>query len=86
MAGDEGIPFMKSNEGIIRLLIIVLGALAFIMIAVAGYTGIITWVLSAYIVSWILSLQTYFFIATKVASHMKCGIIFDVSKITQKIY
>ena len=79
MAEDEGIPFMKSNEGLVRLAIILLGAVSFILIAVAGFSGIITWVMSAYIVSWILSLQTYFLIAIKVASHIYCGISFDVS-------
>ena len=79
MAADEGIPFMKSNEGLVRLTIIILAAVAFILIAVSGYADIVTWVMSAYIVSWILSLQTYFLIATKVASYMKCGIAFDVS-------
>ena len=81
MAADEGVPFMKSNEGCVRLSIIVLLCVAYSMIAVAGYTEVVTWVMAAYIISWILSLQTYFLIAAKVASHMKCGLRFDVSMI-----
>ena len=79
MAGDEGAAFIKSKEGCVRLLIIFLLCGAFILIAVSGSAGVITWVLVAYIISWIISFHSYFFIAIRVASHMRCGVPFDVS-------
>lgn len=79
---NSGVSYLTSKEGILRLIIIIFGIIAFALLAseLYRYNGVLDWVLAAYIIAFCVSLLSYFFIATTLASKMNCGVSYTVSR------
>ncbi|XP_076803973.1 myeloid-associated differentiation marker-like protein 2 [Clavelina lepadiformis] len=75
--GNSGVQYITSKEGIVRAVIIVFGCIAFALIADVGYGDVIAWVMAAYIIAWVFTLLSYFFIATTLSTQMNCGISYE---------
>lgn len=74
---ETGGAYIKSKDGWIRMAIIVCGIIAFALVAASGYGGPIAWPFAAYLMSWLISFISFFFILSTLSSKMECGVSYD---------